>query len=125
MVMNNEDFSKALEDCQNAFKEYEDEWKKKVNDFWDLLPYDDRLKAFHYVTSKIYEGDIKEKGSYRSVLYNTFGFHEDAYVVGMLSNYMEVHNSIYTKEDLDRHVEKVLQEKNVCKGCKLIKKDKE
>jgi hypothetical protein len=69
--------------------------------FWDSLSYEDKRNAFHAVVSKIFEGEIKEKGSYRYVLYDIFGFGPDMYVRGMNCGFMALHNSIMTDEEFN------------------------
>ena len=76
------------------------EFEKDSNSWWDNLSYDDRLKAFFVVTKKIYEGDLKQRRSYRGMLYEIFNFEPDAYIIGMKSGYLDVHNSILTPDDL-------------------------
>ena len=68
--------------------------EKEYDEYWDSLPYEDQLKAFYSVVKRIYQGEIKDKGSYRWVLYDVFGFGPEAYVLGMDCGYMYLHNSI-------------------------------
>ena len=96
------------EDCnvvQNTLKAKRDQLldmacnnKKAQDEFWNSLSEEDRLKAFGYVTRKIYQGDIIDKGSYRYVLYNVFGFGPESYELGMDSGYMAIHNAIFDGE---------------------------
>ena len=78
------------------------EFRKEVNEWWDKLPYEDRLKAFHAVTNRIHEGELVNRGSYRHVLYDVFGFDFDAYIIGMDSGYIDIHNAIYDEETLQK-----------------------
>ena len=71
------------------------------DEYWDALPYDDKLMAFSSVVKRIVKGDIKDRGSYRYVLYDVFGFDVDSYVVGMECGYMNLHNSIVDIEELE------------------------
>lgn len=90
--MNNEDFS-------NIFKEMEEEHDSSADKFWDSLTYDQKCDAFHAVVSRIVQGDMVERGSYRYVLYQIFGFEPDMYLRGMNCGYMDLHNSIMTRDD--------------------------
>ena len=79
--------------------------KRRQNDadfdaelFWSRLTYTDKCNAFHYVVSKIFEGEIKVKGSYRYVLYDIFKFGSDMYTRGMDCGFMALHNSIMDDE---------------------------
>jgi hypothetical protein len=83
--------AEAYEECRIASE-------KEANDFWNSLSYDDRCNAFHAVVSRLFDGDIKQRGSYRYVLYDVFGFGPDMYVRGMDCGYMALHNSIMNDE---------------------------
>jgi hypothetical protein len=82
-----EDFSKAMQEGAERFDADSDK-------FWMGLTYEQKLNAFHSVCKRIYKGDVLEKRSYRGVLYTTFGFGPDSYLVGMECNYMDLHNLI-------------------------------
>lgn len=73
----------------------EDAHDNDCDTWWENLTYDEQLKAFYSVTKRIYQGDVKEHGSYRYVLYDVFGFAPDAYGVGMKSGYLAIHNAIF------------------------------
>lgn len=69
--------------------------------YWDSLSYDDKLMAFSSVVKRIVKGDIKDRGTYRYVLYDVFGFDMDSYGIGMQCGYMALHNSIVDIEELE------------------------
>lgn len=73
--------------------------EKENDDYWNNLSYEDQLKSFYSVVKRIYQGEIKDKGSYRWVLYDVFGFGPEAYVLGMDCGYMYLHNAIVDSED--------------------------
>lgn len=81
--------------AREAIAEAEKQYAKEAEDWWKNLSYDDQLKAFFYVTSKIYESDVVKQGSFRFFLYNVMNFGMDAYSLGMQSHYMDLHNFIY------------------------------
>lgn len=87
--------SPEFEELQHAFHAYREQAVKEDAEWWDGLSYEDKLKAFRCVCSRIYEGDVKKRGSYRYVLYDTFGFGLDAYGDGMDCGYMTIHNLIW------------------------------
>jgi hypothetical protein len=87
--------SPEMEQLRKDLEEAQENYKKEVDSFWDKLSYDDKLKAFSYVVSKIYEGDVKLRGSYRYVLYNLFSFEMDAYTRGIDCGYLNLHNIIH------------------------------
>ena len=87
--------SPEMEKHRQAIQASEEQYKKDAESFWDNLSYEDKLKAFFYVCSKIHKGDVEEQGSYRYVLYDVFGFGMDSYSLGMSAGYMNLHNYIY------------------------------
>ena len=91
--------SKEMKEFQRVYQEARDQHDKDAEAYWDALSYEDKLMAFYIVTKRIHKGDIVDRGSYRYVLYDVFGFDMDSYVVGMDSGYMEIHNSIVAGED--------------------------
>jgi hypothetical protein len=89
--------------CQ-AFKEYQETNKKNADSFWESLSYEDKCNAFHAVVERIVKGDIQDKGSYRYVLYDVFGFEKDMYTRGMDCGYMTLHNAIIEMDDQDGNI---------------------
>lgn len=96
-----EELDKSLDDVRKIYEEVRQQNDKDATEFWDNLSYDDKCNAFHAVMAKIYEGEIKVKGSYRYVLYDVFGFGPDMYVRGMDCGYMALHNSIMDDEQFN------------------------
>ena len=88
------EFLSASEELRKAFAVQKALDNTNAGFFWDSLSYEDKCNAFHAVVSRIYEGEIKVKGSYRYVLYDIFGFGPDMYTRGMDCGYMALHNSI-------------------------------
>lgn len=87
--------SPELKELQHAFAAYREQAVKEDAMWWDGLSYEDQLKAFRSVCRRIYDGDVKHRGSYRYVLYNVFGFGADSYADGMDCGYMSIHNLIW------------------------------
>ena len=87
MLDNGELFSEYL---NKAKKEYE----QSAEDFWSNLTPDQQLQAFYSVCKRIKKGELEDRGSYRYVLYDVFGFGFEAYAVGMDCGYLEIHNAI-------------------------------
>lgn len=94
-----EAFMQALSNAAKEQEELESQYEKQADAWWESLPPDDRLLAFYSVVKRIHEGDIKQQGSYRYVLYDVFGFGADAYGIGMACGYMSLHNAIKTDEE--------------------------
>jgi hypothetical protein len=87
--------SEEFKTIQERFKEHQEKDKQEAETFWNNLSYEDQLRAFYYVCSKIYEGDVEKSGSYRFVLYDIFGFDLDSYVLGMDCQYIIIHNLLF------------------------------
>ena len=78
------------------------EYQKNCDDFWHDLSPEHKLKAFYSVVKRIVQGELQDHTSYRGVLYEVFGFGAESYAVGMMCGFMDLHNSIYTSQDIDR-----------------------
>ena len=89
---------KLMESLENAAKE----WQAECDTFWEGLSYEDKLKAFGSVVRRIVKGDIEDRGTYRHVLYSVFQFDLDAYGYGMECGYLDLHNAIYTPEEIKK-----------------------
>ena len=96
------DTLKRLAEIGEIISEAMKEYDVNANKWWDELPYEQKLMAFYCVCKRIHKGDIKDRGSYRYVLYDVFGFDLDAYTIGMECGYMDIHNSIVTSEDKEK-----------------------
>ena len=67
--------------------------------YWNSLTKEQQLMVFCAISRRIYDGEIKQGGTYRYVLYNVFGFGSEAYVPAQCAGYMEIHNAIFTGKD--------------------------
>ncbi len=101
-AMSNEDRLKSLEEISKIFNEAMAEVEKESEDFWNSLSKEDQLKAFCAISRRIYKGEIEDKGTYRYVLYDVFGFGPEAYAPAQLAGYLTIHNAIY--EGVDNEV---------------------
>ena len=93
-----DDKKSVYEDIASSMQEASDQYDRKAEEYWKSLSYEDQLQAFYIVTKRIHKGDIVEKGSYRHVLYDTFGFDLDSYIIGLDSGYIDIHNGLVTNE---------------------------
>ena len=93
--MANEEFFKLISEMATHQQKAASQYENDCNSYWNSLSKDDQMMAFYSVCSRIHQGDIVEKGSYRHVLYNTFGFGFDSYLIGMECGYMDIHNEIF------------------------------
>lgn len=77
------EFNQALKELEDAQEMY-----------WNSLSKEQQLMAFCAVARRIFEGEIKHKGTYRYVLYNVFGFGPESYVQAQDAGYLAIHNAI-------------------------------
>ena len=87
----------ALEEFSNAMREASRQYEAECDEYWKNLPYEDQLRAFYSVMKRVHQGELIDKGTYRWVLYDVFGFGPEAYSIGMDCGFMELHNSIDSK----------------------------
>ena len=86
--------SPEMEKVRELYHDAMLKYEQNANEFWNNLEERDRELAFYHVLKQIHHGDVKRKGSYRTVLYDVFGFDEGMYGLGMDCGYMEIHNLI-------------------------------
>ena len=107
------DIEKALdelEETSNAFTNAMNKIKDEQEAYWNSLSKEDQLKAFCAVSRRIFDGEIEQRGTYRYVLYNVFGFGPEAYVPAQCAGYLSIHNAIYTGIEVEEAIEKVARE---------------
>lgn len=75
------------------------EYKVKAKEYFKSLSEDNQLLMFFHVTNTIFENYYKDKGSYRGLLYDKFGFSTDSYSLGMDSGMFSLHNDLTIPED--------------------------
>ena len=98
------DREKALEKLSELSQVMEDQklrFESKLDEWWNSLPEHEREWAFYSVVKRIYQGEIVDKGTYRYVLYDIFGFDAGMYALGMDCGFMALHNSIINDEQFN------------------------
>lgn len=90
-----QELAEISERFQAAMKEDEEKQEK----YWNSLSKEQQLDAFCAISRRIYDGELKQGGTYRYVLYNVFGFGPEAYVPAQMAGYMEIHNALFTGKD--------------------------
>ena len=85
----------------------------EMDQWWDGLSQKDQMRAFYSVVKRLVKGDITDRGSYRYVLYDVFGFEAESYMLGMNCGYMTLHNSIYTQEEMRELRDRELASKGI------------
>ena len=95
-----EDALQQLSDISQEFEKARLEHEAENDAWWEALTEEEREDAFYAVCKRIHKGDIVDNGSYRYVLYDTFGFDHGMYVDGMNCGYMAIHNAIFDGAEL-------------------------
>lgn len=90
----------ALAETRNAFLEAAEHEKSLSESFWNGLSSEEQLWAFCAVMRRLHKGELEDKRSYRGVLYSVFNWGPEAYAPAQLSGFLDIHNSIYTSDDL-------------------------
>lgn len=90
----------SLHEVGQQFNKAMNEWQNTANSFWTGLEPEEQLMAFCAVIERLHKGELEEKRSYRGVLYDTFGWGPEAYATAQCAGYLDIHNSIYTSDDL-------------------------
>ena len=92
--MNEQDNKFNFDEVSDAYEKIMKQIEQEQEEYWNTLSKDDQLKAFCAVVRRIVQGELRDKGSYRWVLYDVFGFGPEAYVRGMDCGFMALHNAI-------------------------------
>lgn len=111
-VIKMSDFHEDLQDFSNLFNEIMKEVEDDQESFWNSLSKDDQLKAFCAVMRRLHKGEIVEGGSYRYILYDVFGFGPESYAQAQCAGFLEIHNAIYTNEELKEMIERTKNAKS-------------
>ena len=96
---------KALQELSDLGQEMEKSRKVYEHDndtWWNGLSEQEREDAFYAVCKRLHQGELKERGSYRYVLYNIFGFDPGMYARGMDCGFMALHNAIFDGEEFEK-----------------------
>lgn len=76
--------------------------KNEEEAYWNSLSKEQQLCAFNSVCRRIVKGELEDKGSYRYVLYDVFGFGMEAYARAQLAGYLTIHNSIWDSQQEEK-----------------------
>ena len=87
------------EDTANAYNEAVKQYEQENDAWWNSLSETEREDAFYAVVKRIHDGEIKQQGSYRYILYDVFGFDMSMYGRGMDCGFLELHNRIMSEEE--------------------------
>jgi DNA repair exonuclease SbcCD ATPase subunit len=98
------DLLDKLEEASKTFNEVMKSIEDKSEQYYNSLTKEQQLDAFCAISRRIYRGEIEQRGSYRYVLYDVFGFGTEAYAQAQCAGYLAIHNSIYSGQNPDDHV---------------------
>jgi len=87
----------SLESVRDVFQQWESEFAEERLTFWNGLTEQQQLLAFCEVVSRLVQAELVDKRSYRGVLYDTFGFGLESYVMAQVSGFLDLHNAIDRK----------------------------
>lgn len=93
------DFEKILNEFAISFSERMNEIENESETYWNSLTKEQQLKAFCAVVRRIHKGELEDRGSYRYVLYQVFGFGPEAYAPAQMSGYLTIHNALFDSEE--------------------------
>lgn len=77
--------------------------------FWNSLSPEDQLWVFCAVMRRYCQA-IKENRSYRGTLYSVFGWGPEAYAPAQMAGFLEIHNSVYSLQDIKSIVTNIITE---------------
>lgn len=99
-LMSKKSLTDILAELSELQEDIETKTEADMDAWWNDLSKEDQMKAFYSVVKRLVDGELTQKGSYRYVLYEVFGFGSESYMLGMMCGYMALHNAI------ERDVEK-------------------
>jgi hypothetical protein len=97
----------------------------EMDQWWDGLSQEDQMRAFYSVVKRLVKGEIEDRGSYRYILYDVFGFDAESYMLGMNCGFMTLHNSIYTHQEMRELRDRELASKGIKVETKTVERKSE
>lgn len=101
--------SPEYQEAQQAMEQAQKEFEAECETAWNSLDQETKLKIFCAVCTRLYKGELEDKGSYRYILYNVFGFGPEAYSAAQGAGFLALHNSILDDEQKAKVTEKLLK----------------
>jgi hypothetical protein len=90
----------ALQQLGEIQEEIEQTCDKDATELWNSLSVDKQMLLFYYIIKQISDAELKDDfETYRTILYDRFGFPSESYQIGMMCRFMELHNSIIRPSD--------------------------
>ncbi len=101
-TVSNEELLQKLSEASSQFDEAMKHLENEQETYWNSLTTEQQLMCFCAISRRIHKGEIEDKGTYRWVLYNVFGFGPEAYAPAQMAGYLTIHNSIFNSENEER-----------------------
>jgi hypothetical protein len=89
-------------------EEAREQYTQKAKEYFQSLEMDNRLLIFFHITNVIFENYFNDRGSYRALLYDKFGFGTEAYSLGCDSGMFTLHNAISTPIELEERFQNLM-----------------
>ena len=93
------DALQKLSEFGEMMRESMDRIEKEQEEYWNTFSKEQQLDLFCCIVRRLVKGELEERGSYRHVLYDTFGFGMESYTLALDAGFMNLHNSIFTDEE--------------------------
>ena len=101
--------SPEWQEAQQAMEQAQKEFEAECEAAWNSLNQETKLKIFCAICTRLYKGELEDKGSYRHILYDVFGFGTEAYSAAQGAGFLALHNSILDDEQRVKATEKLLK----------------
>jgi len=103
----------SLAEAGRTFSKAMNEYQDSCNSYWNSLNPEEQLMAFCAIVERLHQGELEHKRSYRGMLYDVFGWGSEAYATAQCAGFLDLHNSIYTFEDLKMVFKNTLKELDI------------
>lgn len=95
-----------LSEIGEQMREAYEKIKGEQEEYWNSLSKEQQLDLFCCVVRRLVDGELKDKGSYRYILYDVFGFGMESYALALDAGFMSLHNSIFSTEEEEELIDK-------------------
>lgn len=83
---------------EKTFQDIEQEIAQDQEALWNTMTKADQLRVFCCIMRRLVQAELVDRGTYRYVLYQVFGFGQESYMHAQLAGFLELHNSIYARD---------------------------
>lgn len=97
--------TEAWQRVREAFQEAIEHERQLSEKFWEDLSSEEQLWVFCAIMRRLSKSYLEDGGrSYRGVLYDVMSWGPEAYASAQCSGFLDIHNSIFTDDDLTEMV---------------------